>query len=483
MVASLERQRSGYSQVISAAPGGRSLRVPVALISAGAAFGDFAMITAYAWLTGLAYHWQVFSNQGAFEYYIATGSVFASLFVLRMHARSHYSMEKIASNTAEFLNIISSWCLVAAILAGLAFVFQIGDDISRGFVLIFVATGPLVLIGTRFGYKRLARYAIDERIVRERRVLLIGEHAETKSISLHRRLRSSGYSVADVIVCDLANPDDVAACADSAVHCVRAGPIDEILVCISWSRFGEITDILTRLRILPLPVLVVADRRMRNLLANPVANIGSMLALEVQRGPLSLEEQTAKRVLDILFVGMALLPLLPLLALVALAVRLDSPGPVLFCQMRAGFSGRRFRIYKFRTMTVLEDGAVVKQATRDDARITRVGRFLRSTSIDELPQLINVLLGEMSLVGPRPHALAHDDQYTRVIGNYAYRHHVKPGITGLAQVSGYRGETETIDKMERRIDCDIQYINNWSIWLDLKIIFLTSIQVFKRDAY
>jgi exopolysaccharide biosynthesis polyprenyl glycosylphosphotransferase len=158
---------------------------------------------------------------------------------------------------------------------------------------------------------------------------------------------------------------------------------------------------------------------------------------------------------------------------VALAVRLDSPGPILFRQSRNGFNGRPFRIYKFRSMTVLEDGPVVTQATRQDSRVTRVGRFLRRSSLDELPQLFNVLKGDMSLVGPRPHAIAHDDQYTQLVAKYAFRHHVKPGITGWAQVHGLRGETPSVELMRRRVDLDLQYIANYSLILDLRILVRT----------
>jgi lipopolysaccharide/colanic/teichoic acid biosynthesis glycosyltransferase len=149
----------------------------------------------------------------------------------------------------------------------------------------------------------------------------------------------------------------------------------------------------------------------------------------------------------------------PLLVLVALAIKLDSHGPILFRQTRIGFSGRPFRILKFRTMSSQDDSPVVRQATRDDQRITRVGRWLRRTSVDELPQLVNVLRGNMSLVGPRPHALAHDNQYTQMIANYSFRHHVKPGLTGWAQICGYRGETPTLDLMEKRVQHDLWYIN------------------------
>ena len=167
-----------------------------------------------------------------------------------------------------------------------------------------------------------------------------------------------------------------------------------------------------------------------------------------------------------------------------MAIKLDSDGPVIFRQRRRGFNGREFAIYKFRTMTVLEDGSTVRQARRDDARVTWLGRLLRATSIDELPQLINVLRGHMSLVGPRPHAIAHDDGYTKLIANYAFRQHVKPGLTGWAQVNGFRGETAQLELMEQRVDCDLWYIKNWSFWLDLKIIARTCVEVLRgQNAY
>jgi exopolysaccharide biosynthesis polyprenyl glycosylphosphotransferase len=176
--------------------------------------------------------------------------------------------------------------------------------------------------------------------------------------------------------------------------------------------------------------------------------------------------------------------LLPLLAVVALAVRFDGPGPVIFRQRRRGFNGQEFVIYKFRTMRVAEDGLRIIQATRGDPRVTKLGELLRRSSIDELPQLFNVLRGEMSLVGPRPHALAHDDEYGAQISDYAFRHHVKPGITGLAQVAGLRGETKQLDQMKRRIDLDIKYVDNWSLWLDLQILGRTFFAVISSpNAY
>ena len=235
---------------------------------------------------------------------------------------------------------------------------------------------------------------------------------------------------------------------------------------------------------LPLPALLLPDRHARSILAQPLVEMGWDIGVQVQRAPLGYFELALKRTFDLIVAG-ALLVLLSLpLLLVAIAVKLNSRGPIIFRQRRKGFSGREFTIYKFRTMTVLENGATIHQARPNDERVTSLGSFLRATSIDELPQLVNVLRGEMSLVGPRPHAVAHDDEYSKLIANYAFRHHVKPGITGWAQTSGFRGQTERLELMERRIDLDLWYINNWSIWLDFWILIRTSVKLFRSpNAY
>jgi len=186
-----------------------------------------------------------------------------------------------------------------------------------------------------------------------------------------------------------------------------------------------------------------------------------------------LRNSRIKRMTDVVGAGLGLLILLPFLALIALAIVIESPGPVFFRQRRSGRDGRVFRIYKFRTMKVLEDGAEIVQARRDDRRVTRLGRFLRRSSIDELPQLVNVLKGEMSLVGPRPHAVAHDQYYGTMVTNYNLRFHTKPGITGLAQVNGLRGEIRDIDHMQARVARDLEYIENWSWTMDARILVRT----------
>ncbi len=192
----------------------------------------------------------------------------------------------------------------------------------------------------------------------------------------------------------------------------------------------------------------------------------------------------AKRALDAFGALGALVFFAPLLLIIALMVRLDSPGPALFRQKRGGLNGRTFVIYKFRTMRVQEDGVDIKHATKGDARITRFGAFLRRTSLDELPQLLNVLIGDMSIVGPRPHAVAHDELYGALLPEYRDRARAKPGLTGLAQISGLRGDIVDLDTMRRRVDCDLAYIRGWSFMLDAKVIIATAARVlFDKAAY
>jgi exopolysaccharide biosynthesis polyprenyl glycosylphosphotransferase len=202
--------------------------------------------------------------------------------------------------------------------------------------------------------------------------------------------------------------------------------------------------------------------------------------LQLTRRPLTRREIIQKRLFDLIFAAAALLVSTPLLILVALLIKLDSPGPIFFVQRRFGFNQQPFRIIKFRSMRTLDDGIVIQQARPDDPRLTRIGSWLRRWNIDEIPQLFNVLTGDMSLVGPRPHALSHDREYERRISLYARRHNMKPGITGWAQIHGLRGETDTDEKMRKRVEYDLFYIDNWSLWLDLKIIART---VLSRTSY
>jgi exopolysaccharide biosynthesis polyprenyl glycosylphosphotransferase len=238
--------------------------------------------------------------------------------------------------------------------------------------------------------------------------------------------------------------------------------------------------VLSELRVLPLPVHLVPVGPLSELFKLSSRNIGDTVTIELQSGPLTLPGRFVKRATDIFIAGTGIIFLLPLFLIIAVSIKLDSSGPIIFRQWRRGFNGRPFQILKFRTMSVLEDGDDVVQARPNDSRVTRVGNWLRRSSFDELPQFINVLQGSMSIVGPRPHAMAHDNEINKFVRNYAYRHHVKPGMTGWAQVNGYRGQMRTIGDIEHRVKLDIQYIDNWKLAGDFKIIFMTSAELLRR---
>jgi polysaccharide biosynthesis protein PslA len=264
------------------------------------------------------------------------------------------------------------------------------------------------------------------------------------------------------------------------VAAIRLHRPDDVFIALPWSRADLVETCLVALMKLPIAVHLSLARPLQALEHVEVAQVGPVSGLTVTHRPLGRLQQIEKRAFDISVAALALLLLSPLFAVVALLIRLDSPGPVIFRQKRYGLNQEPFRIFKFRTMRAMDDGAVVKQATRSDARVTRIGAHLRRLSIDELPQLINVLIGDMSIVGPRPHALAHDQLYIEKLARYARRHNVKPGITGWAQVHGHRGEIADDSAMLARLRHDLYYVDNWSLWLDVKIVLMTA---FSRRAH
>src|SRR5690606_10159618 len=260
--------------------------------------------------------------------------------------------------------------------------------------------------------------------------------------------------------------------------------IKKVYIALPAEEMGNIESVYIDLMDIQVDVIWVPDFSTMVLLNHSVSEVAGIPAIHLNESPLTANPSAAllKATLDRTLALLAIVALSPLLLVVAAAVKLSSPGPVLFKQPRHGFNGEVFQMWKFRSMRPHDD-TVVKQATRHDPRITPVGRFIRRTSIDELPQLFNVLMGDMSLVGPRPHAVQHNDYYSEKIQAYMNRHRIKPGITGYAQINGLRGETDTLDKMERRVKLDLEYINSWSLWLDIKILLKTPLALFSRNAY
>ena len=276
------------------------------------------------------------------------------------------------------------------------------------------------------------------------------------------------------------NLGDLSRLADFA----RAQRVDVIYIALPMASQPRILRLLEDLRDTTASIYFVPDIFVSDLIQARVDSIGGLPVVAVCETPFYGFNGAVKRVSDVVLSIFILAVISPLMLAIAIGVKLSSPGPVLFKQRRYGLDGRKIVVYKFRTMTVAEDGDVVRQATRNDRRITRLGAFLRRTSLDELPQFINVIQGRMSVVGPRPHAVAHNEIYRKLIRGYMIRHKVRPGITGLAQVMGWRGETQTVEKMKGRIEHDLQYLRSWSLLLDLQIILKTVVVVLQRqNAY
>jgi Undecaprenyl-phosphate glucose phosphotransferase len=271
---------------------------------------------------------------------------------------------------------------------------------------------------------------------------------------------------------------------DDLIALGRAGKVDQVIIALPQSADRRSAEVARRLEQLPVSLHIVthiAGDLVDTSDSHHVSALGTVGLLDIKTKPLADWGRYVKSAEDYIIGTIALLLALPVMLAVAVAIKLDSPGPIFFKQRRHGLNRRVINVLKFRSMTVQENGSTIAQVNRDgDARITKVGAFLRKSSLDELPQLINVLRGEMSLIGPRPHALVHDDQYGEMLERYANRHQVKPGMTGWAQVNGFRGPTETPDKMQSRVDCDLAYIDRWSLWLDLKILAMTILVGFRH---
>jgi Undecaprenyl-phosphate glucose phosphotransferase len=442
---------------------------------------DLLAITLSSLVSGLAYHYLAFGSAADCSALLGVGANSGLLFVLLTASRGFYRTRAILSGTRQANRIISTWVAVLLVMTSLLFLLKVGSSYSRGSTITFGLLGLLVLLGLRTLIRREFGKRVLAGAISGPRCILVGEQAELHELSALDLLQKFGIrEVGRFEFPLLAEANHEVKIVESAIAAARDANAEQILLALGWADVRR-RDLLARmLRVLPMPVLLLPDRFARPIFSQATAEFDGSTPIELQRAPLTRVELATKRTLDLILAGTGLLALLPLMAIVSLAIKIDSRGPVIFRQSRRGFNGREFMIWKFRTMTVLENGRVICQAKRGDARTTRVGRLLRITSIDELPQLINVLRGEMSLVGPRPHAVAHDDEYGRSIGKYAFRHHVKPGITGWAQVNGFRGETPELDLMKERINLDLWYINNWNIWLDLWIIVRTCFEIVRN---
>jgi Undecaprenyl-phosphate glucose phosphotransferase len=449
-----------------------------------------AMVISLSSLFGaFFYHWLSDNPVPDLSAYFALGLIASLIHIVRLGGTGYYELEAAAKRPVEMVEVLISWFTTGLLLAFFAFLLKIGDAFSRGSFLMFWGLTPFGLLGSRRIAKSVIRRAVAQGTIGRRNIILLGYRNEMDALQPSDLL--AFFGACEVNRFRLSTDDDPLArrsddtkTLELIAHFIRKNNAAEILLALPWTDESRIAWLRDQIKILPVSAKLLPDRQIRLLTNYASSGYQRIASLDIQRAPLSATERTVKRAVDLALGSLALLIFTPILLLTALAVKLDGKGPVFFLQNRKGFNGRQFVMVKFRTMTVQENGEVVTQATRNDPRVTKIGRLLRAASIDELPQLLNVLRGEMSLIGPRPHALAHDNQFEKLMQDYAFRHHVKPGMTGWAQVNGLRGATPSVEDIARRVEMDLWYINNWSLWLDVQILVKTVFEVVReRNAY
>jgi undecaprenyl-phosphate galactose phosphotransferase/putative colanic acid biosynthesis UDP-glucose lipid carrier transferase len=382
-----------------------------------------------------------------------------------------------------------TWIGAFLLFVFISFLLKFGADLSRGATLTFFLTGMATVVFCSINVPRLLVALQLKGTVAKRSLILLGVHGDGTLERLAGEIRSAICPNPLLVAIDANCAEDLWLLEQRQIvrqvfELARKSDPGEILLATQDMPRHRVESLVQSLAPVPRSLLLIPDEATASLLRNRIVTVGTGLAVEVQREPLNTLERFAKRAIDLVLSSVFIVFLAPLLLAIGLGIKLDSRGPVLFRQDRLGYRGRVFRILKFRTMTTLDDGDAVVQARKNDQRVTRFGKRLRRTSLDELPQLFNVFLGDMSLVGPRPHAISHDNIYAKLIENYEVRQHVKPGITGWAQIHGLRGETAAVELMSRRIEFDLWYAKNASIRLDCVILYRTIFEVLaQRNAY
>jgi Undecaprenyl-phosphate glucose phosphotransferase len=472
-----------WSEAQADARGRAASRDPLKLLMGAMGAADVAVVFGLSLLASLL------RNGMAVPLDIVTTSVLGSLLMANaLPISGAYTTHIKDSLIAQIWLAAQAWTVVFVLLLTMGYLTKTLSEYSRFWAILWYALVILGFAAVRLiAAGQLRRWRSRGRLASTVAIVdLSGAGAD-----FVRRLTRNG--AADIRLLGVFSPDEVARPRTGVTDLIalsRLFRIDEVFVLVAASgrslSAAQLSAILRRLGTIPTNVRICP--LLPELYGTPIRDtvlVHDLPMLTVHRRPLDAWNSIAKRVEDLLLGCLLVVLTLPAMAMCAVAIKLDSPGPVLFRQARQGFNNNIIMVLKFRSMThTAQPDERVAQATRNDRRVTRVGRILRRTSLDELPQLFNVLRGEMSLVGPRPHAVVHNQQYAALIDDYLGRHRVQPGLTGWAQVNGLRGETDTLDKMQKRVEYDLVYINNWSIALDLKIIALTPIaMLFDRHAY
>jgi len=414
------------------------------------------------------------------------------MFLLFGHLLDLYHTHRGIAAHKEFARLWLTWIVVVLGLLFLGYSSKTSELYSRRVLLSWFIITPLLLIIWR-GWLQIVLASLRQRGLNTRQVAIVGARelgaylARTIIDAPWMGLRPVGFYDDRKPAGErplVHEPVEVIGNLETLLRHAREGRIDIVYITLPMSAEKRVQQLLARLSDTTASVYIIPDFFMFDLLHASWGTIGDLPAVSISETPFYGVDGLIKRIEDIVLASILLVVVAIPLVVIAIGVKLSSPGPVIFKQHRYGLRGNKIEVWKFRSMTVCENGGDVVQARKQDPRVTRFGAFLRRTSLDELPQLFNVLQGHMSLVGPRPHAVNHNEQYRRLIDRYMLRHKVKPGITGLAQVNGWRGETDSLDKMQKRVEHDLAYIHNWSLWLDLKIIFLTAFRAFNdKNAY
>ncbi len=467
-------QSSGTGPSILSRPSLR--RFSLALIAGGA---DAATVILVSVGTGVLYHTFAYQDAGPLSDYVKVGLMTALLYLIPCIYRDEYLFSKHLKFDLRPAQIARYWTFAFICLVILGFLSKTSILYSRGWLVLFYVAG-LVSLTSVYVLRVLAFDAASRLgLISGQRLFLVGREADVRDFTQRYNLRSLGCQIVGI---GYLSPTDeqTSESLNSAVAKARVLSPDNIMLIAPWSNQATIDRCIDAFMTLPCSISLAPERILERFDHITIEKLGPIASLHLLNPPMSGASTTIKRAFDVLVASLLLLALLPFFLVIAILIKLDSPGPVLFRQQRYGFNQKSFLIYKFRTMSALEDGANVRQATRHDDRVTHLGHFMRRWSIDELPQILNVIKGDMSLVGPRPHALAHDRAWGSKIALYARRHNVKPGITGWAQINGFRGGIVAEEQLQGRILCDLYYIDNWSIWLDIKILFST---VFSKAAH
>jgi Undecaprenyl-phosphate glucose phosphotransferase len=474
--------------VFASGPARGGMRLPRQALSPIAAAVDAVLLIAASVMGTVSYQFFLTGQPTPLGGSIGPGLMAAAVFILLARSQGLYRLQVLVTPVPHLPRYMVVVAVSLLALICVFFLLKVGADYSRGAMILFAGIALALAPAGRILVGVASREGIRRGAVRGRRAVTLGDAAEMARLDAADFLQFGIDEVARFALFDGSSDGRVSgadrARVAQAIEAARQFRALEFALVVPWSRDRELSEVTDLLRASPLPVRLYPDNTIRAVIRRrEEPGFDQYFSVKIQREPLNARERALKRMLDIAIAGSALIVLSPLLLLACLLIRLDSPGPIIFRQRRCGFDNREFVIFKFRTMRVFEDKGAIVQAKRSDDRVTPIGAILRRASMDELPQLLNVIRGDMSLVGPRPHAIFHDDEYKARISDYALRHRVKPGLTGAAQVAGLRGETQRIEQMERRVERDLWYINNWSLALDLKIMAQTCVALIRGDAY